>query len=469
MSIIKFQVILISLLYKNSLPFARANLENDSDKIKINKCCEKFEIYQDQLCVIANDTDIGQYVPTFVNNHNNVGYTFLIGNPTCGSNQIWPVFDYHGGSDKLVLLEDGRLRHYTLRLNNATTDHFNITDENESTSRYYDYVQGQYCIDKGILSNGTTKEYIFAKICSPRSSPKWADYDFILRSILKPIFDIISIFIFLIVAIVYFVLPTLRDLIGNIITTISMCLLCNQAANLIKDLQLANLISFMILDTIIYISLLSAFLWLSSFGYYIWKKFRARNVFLRVTDGQKYCWYSSYAWGLTVVLSILALFAHYFLDIKMYKSDENFNVDHENHDMNQNTIGWLGISIFFSPIAMSILIDIFFQLSTIKLIYKRNVYGRIQQKLRSNFIMFIWLFSIMTLNWIFLLLSWCSIKGLVILFILFNTLQAPLIFYICILRQKHVTFLLKKTFCYNEPPAFNDWGDELTHINDNNY
>lgn len=38
----------------------------------------------------------------------------------------------------------------------------------------------------------------------------------------------------LIVAIVYFIMPTLRDLVGNIVTTISLCLIVNQAADLIR-------------------------------------------------------------------------------------------------------------------------------------------------------------------------------------------------------------------------------------------
>lgn len=42
--------------------------------------------------------------------------------------------------------------------------------------------------------------------------------------------------------------------------------------------------------------------------------FRSRNVFLRVTDGRKYCYYSTYAWGLTICMTALALVAHFMLD-----------------------------------------------------------------------------------------------------------------------------------------------------------
>lgn len=71
---------------------------------------------------------------------------------------------------------------------------------------------------------------------------------------------------------------------------------------------------------------MATFFWLSSLGYFIWKTFRQRNVFLRVTDGKKYCWYSFYAWGSTLCMASLGTFAHLFLDIdtpkKTFMDDE---------------------------------------------------------------------------------------------------------------------------------------------------
>lgn len=122
--------------------------------------------------------------------------------------------------------------------------------------------------------------------------------------------------------------------------------------------------------------LMGAFFWLNAFGYYIWKTFRSRNVFLRVTDGRKYCYYSVYVWGVTGLMTGLAIFAHLFLDSDEYK--KNYIIE------KQETIGWLGIAMFFSPIAVSILIDIFFYVTTLKLINRRNVYGRIQHKLKAK-------------------------------------------------------------------------------------
>lgn len=89
--------------------------------------------------------------------------------------------------------------------------------------------------------------------------------------------------------------------------------------------------------------------------------------------------------------------------------------------------------------------------------------------------MFILIFLTMSIAWVFFILSWLKTDFLLYIHIITNFLQAPIIFYICIVRQKHVSFLLKKACCYNEPVTHTsgaDWnyGDELTYMNgQNNY
>jgi G protein-coupled receptor Mth (Methuselah protein) len=83
--------------------------------------------------------------------------------------------------------------------------------------------------------------------------------------------------------------------------------------------------------------------------------------------------------------------------------------------------------------------------------------------------MFALMFLIMSVAWVFLILSWLNIDGLLYAHIFISPLQAPLLLYVCVIRQKHVTFLLKKSCCYNEPPATSDWGDELTYMNGGDY
>lgn len=109
--------------------------------------------------------------------------------------------------------------------------------------------------------------------------------------------------------------------------------------------------------------------------------FRSRNVFLRVTDGRKYCWYSGFAWGATGCMASLAIFAHFFLD--SMHSKRTFYVE------DQETVGWLGMAIFFTPIAFTIIVDIFFYITTMQIIRRMNTYGRIHHKLRSKYKFFL--------------------------------------------------------------------------------
>lgn len=48
--------------------------------------------------------------------------------------------------------------------------------------------------------------------------------------------------------------------------------------------------------------------------------YRSRNVFLRVTDGRKYCYYSSYAWSCTIIMGVIAVAAHFALEIPKSKT-----------------------------------------------------------------------------------------------------------------------------------------------------
>lgn len=242
---------------------------------------------------------------------------------------------------------------------------------------YHDFEQGQYCLEKAVFSNNTNEEWEFAYVCSPEKILKWTDSDFLLRKVLNPLFHGLSMVILLVIAIIYFVLPTLRDLVGNIITTITVCLIICQAADLVRIFtEFSNHVSFLAADTILYVSMMGAFFWLNSMGYYIWKTFRSRNVFLRVTDGKKYCWYSGYAWGMTLVLSFTAIFAHFFLDTGTVKNQYLFE--------DQETIGWLGMAVFFTPIAFTIIINLFFYVTTLKVMNRINSYGRIHNKLRNQ-------------------------------------------------------------------------------------
>uniref|UniRef100_A0A182NDY4 G-protein coupled receptors family 2 profile 2 domain-containing protein n=1 Tax=Anopheles dirus TaxID=7168 RepID=A0A182NDY4_9DIPT len=464
--------------------------------VRINKCCEKFEVVYDGKCTVADTINATVWKPEFTGRKGERdvqvdNYRFVIGLPDCGTKQKFNIYDYHDSYDKLILFPDGQLRHLILRYGSSVRngvgryldeDYIDDAtgDRNNGPLIQYDYAQGLYCMDRAIGSgiDGTTPmESLIAKVCSPKEEIHWTDSDVMLRKIINPICHGMAMIILLIVAIIYFVLPTLRDLVGNMVTTITMCLIVSQAADLVRIFtEFSNHVSFLVADLFFYVSLLGAFFWLNAMGYYIWKMFRTRNVFLRVSDGRKYCWYSGYAWGCTGTMAAIAVFAHFFLDLPDRRGDAGAGsgVSESHHNggesvfEGQDNISWLGIAVFFTPIAFIIIVNIFFFVTTLRFINRMHTYGRIHHKLRCSFVMFTLIFATMSIAWLFLILSWMHFDGLLYLHIIANALQAPCILYICVLRQKHVTFLVKSCF-RDQVPQTTEWGDEMTYMNGGDY
>ncbi|CAK1583624.1 unnamed protein product [Parnassius mnemosyne] len=464
------------------------DLSEQQNSIVINKCCEPNEIMVDSVCRLADNYNQSLWVPQFKTEDGKDAkveyFKYLSGVPDCATTQQRPIFYFGKSEDELNLLSDGRMRH----LIHHEHSYDSIKDEHMATNMYslhgsiiipevkepssYIHDQNKYCMDK-ILMTSTNLTGEYALVCVPQVKINWKDTSFLMRKVLNPLFHAVAMVLFLLTAIIYFVLPTLRDLAGNIITSINVCLIVSQAADLVRIFtEFSNHISFMITDIILYISLLGAFFWLNSYGFYIWKTFKSRNVFLRVTDVRKYCYYSSVVWSAVILMAAMAIGAHFLLDTgtnPYRKMRTQFSSSILVDDVEQETIGWLGIAIFFTPVAFTILFNVFFYITTLKVIKRINIYGRIHHKLKGCFNLFLQLFLIMTTAWLFLLLSWLNFDGLIYAHIIVNLLQAILVFYVCVVRQSHVTFLLRKSCCYAEPVPTGEWGDEMTHMNGGNY
>lgn len=68
-----------------------------------------------------------------------------------------------------------------------------------------------------------------------------------MRNIVNSMTHGVCIVCLLVVAVTYFIMATLRDLVGNIVTTICMCLIVSQAADMIRLLTVfSNHISLII-------------------------------------------------------------------------------------------------------------------------------------------------------------------------------------------------------------------------------
>lgn len=145
------------------------------------------------------------------------------------------------------------LRHYVIKSNDDDDDEikkdedFYFDDDALSKNIHYDYPFGHYCADKAILSrDGIVTTY--AMVCVPELTSKWTETDQLIRYIVDPIFHAIAIISYFIVAIIYFVLPQLRNLVGNSISSMCLCLIISQCVSTIRIFkQFGNHINFLII------------------------------------------------------------------------------------------------------------------------------------------------------------------------------------------------------------------------------
>lgn len=83
----------------------------------------------------------------------------IIGEPDCHSTQKWEVLHYAGSVDRLILLPNGKLRHYVYQHTEEHND-YDVKPVDEELTRFHDYEPGQYCLDKVQLFF----QFVFKKI-----------------------------------------------------------------------------------------------------------------------------------------------------------------------------------------------------------------------------------------------------------------------------------------------------------------
>lgn len=242
-------------------------------RVNIGKCCEPEELLVDDRCTPLTETNETRWRPEFVREHgpatgqqrrlNEPSYELKIGRPRCspGEHQ-WHVYHYPSGPDRLAILPNGILRHYIIDLTKGMDENRGVygiatsnldddedDDEKEHATIYYDYQFEHYCADKAVL----TEDHLtatYAMLCVPDVVVRWTDINYLMRHAINPAFHAVTMACYLIVAVVYFVLPQLRDLVGNVITSMTLCLLINQCASTVRIfIEFGSHISFMIAGT----------------------------------------------------------------------------------------------------------------------------------------------------------------------------------------------------------------------------
>lgn len=235
--------------------------------VSIGKCCESEELLVDDRCTPLSEINETKWRPEFVTERGAARrfveprYELKIGKPRCDSDEHqWHVYYYPSGPDRLAILPTGVLRHYIVDLAKsmdenrgvygiAMSNHDDDDDDEEDATIYYDYPFGHYCADKVILS-GDKLIATYAMLCVPDVAVRWTDTNYLMKHAIDPAFHAVSMACYLIVAVVYFVLPQLRDLVGNIITSMTLCLMVNQCASTVRIFtEFGNHISFLVAGT----------------------------------------------------------------------------------------------------------------------------------------------------------------------------------------------------------------------------
>lgn len=194
--------------------------------LEVNKCCAERELMvetEKEAAKCTEDNATLSWAPLFssedglqvqVRGGFNIVYAAL---PNCGARQQWPIYHYADSADRLVLMENGWLRHFV---------------HSRHDERHYDYEPHLFCMDRVRLSSGGEAQ--FAVVCNPETIDEETEARFLVLYILNPVFHALSMTFLLATAVIYFIVPQLRDLLGNMVTTLSLCLVVVYAADLVR-------------------------------------------------------------------------------------------------------------------------------------------------------------------------------------------------------------------------------------------
>ncbi|XP_023338498.1 probable G-protein coupled receptor Mth-like 5 [Eurytemora carolleeae] len=157
----------------------------------------------------------------------------------------------------------------------------------------------------------------------------------------------------------------------------------------------------------------------------------SKSVFTRVTDGQRCCYYSIYVVTTACVLISIAITLH-------------FTVEEE--PIPRSQIGYLTLGIFYLPVGLLLLINMYFYWNCTRQIGKQLVYNRSMQHFQVNFDLFSKLLMVLASCCLFQTLGFLDIVALYYIGMVFTILQGPLVFLVSMFRTR-VAYLFKKYFC----------------------
>merc|ERR1712038_1543744 len=166
----------------------------------------------------------------------------------------------------------------------------------------------------------------------------------------------------------YSFLPQLRDLTGKFILGICAFLTANYALRLV-DVEIFGFkdpnVEELAIELFQHSCAVGAWLCLNSMGHHVWKVIQSKSVFTRVTDGQRCCYYSMYVTITTSSIACLAIAAHFLIG--------------EEEGLGENHVGLVALAVFYVPVLLLVLVNIYFYATSTRQIGKQLVYNRNMQ------------------------------------------------------------------------------------------
>lgn len=327
-----------------------------------------------------------------------------------------PLYHHPRDPNSLELLPNGTLRY--------TSDHRSPME--------FSYIK--YCIDKLVVSHnyshieeGDVADFAYVCIDISQSISETVEL-WVL-----PVGIAISMACLTLTFLLYALLPQLRDLTGKFILAICAFLTTSYALRLVdtfgmRDPNVEKLATELVQHT----SIVGAWLCLNTMGHHVWKVIMSKSVFTRVTDGARCCYYSIYVCASLATISSLAIGVHFLVE--------------NGTGVRRFRIGYITLAIFYAPVALLLLANLFFYWNCQQQIGKQLVYNRSMQHFQVNFDLYSKLLMVVGSCWLFQTLALLDIPALYYIGMVFAIIQGPLIFLVAMCRTR-VAFLFKKYFC----------------------
>lgn len=304
----------------------------------------------------------------------------------------------------------------------------------------------EYCLTKT-----NDSEDVIALICMYNDSMEESEFFYIFRAscaVLSVVFLVLTI-------IVYILVPSLRDLQGKCIMhsitalAIAMLFLCIMQFGVQISEKVCQIVGY-----VTFMAFFSTFTWLNTISFHIWRTTVIPHA--HASSMQWYLTYLIYAYGLPLLMLIIALAAHHAPG------------NHIKPGIGDSVCWFQGRdaiwAYFYGPILFLLILNVIFFCWTIKALWKdcrtvQNCSSKVKS-LKYKCLLYVKLFFIMGLSWIFEVLSFAFddrehfIRYVWNVTDFINSMQGVLIFLILIIfRKRAVRELAKQGLCCIHLPA----------------